>query len=76
MGTYTKLTYHMVFSTKYREPAIREPFQDRLYEYIGGTIRGLKGNLIEIGGVADHVHILAGLTPTIAVCSVPRATRH
>ena len=72
MGTYSKLTYHIVFSTKYRQPSIREPIQERLYEYIGGTIRALKGNLIEIGGVEDHVHILAGLTPVIAVSNAVR----
>ena len=72
MGTYSKLTCHIVFSTKYRKPVIREPFPERLYEYVGGTIRGLKGTLIEIGGVEDHVHILAALTPTIAVATAVR----
>ena len=72
MGTYSKLTYHIVFSTKYRQTSIREPIQERLYEYIGGTIRALKGNLIEIGGVEDHVHITAGLAPVIAVSDAVR----
>jgi hypothetical protein len=38
-----------------------------LYEYLGGTIRGLKGISLEIGGVEDHLHILVKLPPTIAV---------
>lgn len=46
--------------------------QERLYEYIGGTIRAKKGHVIEIGGVQDHVHILAGLSPTLAVSDVIR----
>ena len=46
---------------------IDDIFQPRLYEYLGGTIRGLKGICLEIGGVEDHVHILAKLPPTIAV---------
>ena len=38
-----------------------------LYPYIGGIIRGEKGQLLEIGGTSDHVHILAGFHQTVAV---------
>lgn len=38
-----------------------------MYEYIGGTIRGLGGVCLEIGGIADHVHILSKLKPTTQV---------
>ena len=67
MGTYTSLTYHIVFSTKYRKRWIDNSFKDDLYSYIGGIIRGEKGSLIEIGGMEDHVHILAGFSAAIAV---------
>lgn len=46
--------------------------QERLYEYAGGILRAKKGHLIEIGGVEDHVHILAGLSPSLAVSDVIR----
>jgi REP element-mobilizing transposase RayT len=67
MSTYTSLTYHVVFSTKYREPTILESWQEQLYCYVGGIIRGEKGHLVEIGGIEDHIHLLAGFKPTIAV---------
>lgn len=68
MGTtYTSLTYHVVYSTKYRRKTIRPDLQDRLYEYIGGIIRADKGVLLEIGGIEDHIHLLAGFPPTISV---------
>ena len=67
MSTFTNLTYHVVFSTKYRRELIDDSFKEELYRYIGGIIRGEKGHLVEIGGVADHIHILAGFSPTIAV---------
>jgi len=72
MGSFTRLTYHIVFATKYRKPTIKEDIQERLYEYMGGTLRAKKGHLIEIGGVEDHVHILAGLSPSLAVSDVIR----
>jgi len=65
--SYTNLAYHIVYGTKDRRPLIDEAFRPRLYEYLGGTIRGLKGSCIEIGGVQDHVHILVKLHPAIAI---------
>jgi len=65
--TYTKLVYHIVFSTKERIPLITGEIRDRLYPYIGGVIRGEKGSLMEIGGVADHVHILARFGAAVTI---------
>ena len=65
--TYTKLSYHIVFSTKERVPLITAEIRDRLYPYLGGVIRGEKGSLLEIGGIADHVHILARFGAAAAV---------
>ncbi len=72
MGTYTNLTYHVVFSTKYRAKTIESDFRDRLYHYVGGIVRGQKGHLIEIGGVEDHVHLLSNLSPVHAVSDAIR----
>ncbi len=72
MGAYTQLTYHVVYGTRYRKPTIRAEFRDRLYEYIGGIFRAKQGHLIEIGGVADHVHLLTSIPPTIAVSDFVR----
>lgn len=46
--------------------------EERLYEYIGGILRGLGGILIMINGVEDHVHILAKLRPDKSVSDVLR----
>ncbi len=72
MGSYTKLLYHIVFATKYRRKTIRDNFRDRLYEYVGGVVRHRSGNLIKMGGVEDHVHLLAHLPASKAVSDVIR----
>jgi REP element-mobilizing transposase RayT len=72
MGAYTKLTYHVVFATKYRRPLITDDFRERLYKYVGGIIRGLDGHLIQIGGIEDHIHLLANLSPAMAVSDAVR----
>ncbi len=63
-GTFTSLNYHIVFSTKDRFPFINPNLQSRLYEYIGGIIRSENTVLLEIGGIADHVHLLLRSRPT------------
>jgi putative transposase len=71
-STYLSLHYHLVFSTKDRAPVITPPWRLRLHHYIGGTIRGLGGFPEEVGGVADHVHLLIGLKATHCLADVMR----
>jgi REP element-mobilizing transposase RayT len=75
MSTFTKLVYHIVFATKWRSPLITEELQTRLYEYLGGIIRGKSGHLVEVGGVADHIHLLVHLSPKFAVSDVVREVK-
>lgn len=57
-STYSRLIFHFVFSTKNREPLISRQFEPRLFEYIGGIVRGEGCSLIAAGGDVDHVHLL------------------
>ena len=63
-STFLSLHYHIVFSTKDRRPIIADAWRDRLFEYLGGTVNGLKGFTQGVGGTADHVHLLVGLKST------------
>ncbi|MFZ2490103.1 MAG: transposase [Thermoanaerobaculia bacterium] len=63
-STFVNLTYHIVFSTKNREPMIASTWRPRLYEFFGGCVRTSGGTCLEIGGTADHLHLLAGLKAT------------
>ncbi|HTI51536.1 MAG TPA: IS200/IS605 family transposase [Planctomycetaceae bacterium] len=63
-STFLSLHYHLVFSTKYRQPLIEAEWSTRLHEYLGGTVAGLDGIPQGIGGISDHVHLLVGLTAT------------
>ena len=70
--SYTNLLYHIVFSTKDRQPLITDAYESRLHDYIGGTIRNLGGISLGINGTEDHVHVLAKLRPDKAVSDVLR----
>lgn len=63
--SYTNFLYHIVFGTKGRLPLITKELKPRLFEYLGGTIRGLGGIAFEINGIEDHVHLLVKAPPTI-----------
>jgi len=60
-SSYVSLHYHLVFSTKGRRPLIDSHWRPLLHEYLGGTVRGLRGDPPSIGGVEDHVHLLVSL---------------
>jgi REP element-mobilizing transposase RayT len=70
MSTYASLNYHFVFSTKLRVPSIEPGWQSRLYAYIAGTLRGIGGTSLAIGGIADHIRIVAALKPTHQMADV------
>ena len=69
-ASYTNLLYHIIFSTKNRTPIIAEDKTQPLYKYIGGIVRKQKGQMLEIGGTADHVHILALCPKTLCVAEL------
>jgi len=73
--TYTQLAYHIVFGTKDRISCITDAMRPRLWEYVGGAIRGEGGIALLVNGVADHVHILARLRPDKAVSDILRAIK-
>jgi putative transposase len=74
-GTYSNLLYHVVFSTKDRIPFIEPSLRDDLHGYLGGIVRELGGTALEVGGVADHVHLLVKLTAKIALADFMRALK-
>jgi REP element-mobilizing transposase RayT len=66
-NTFTCLEYHMVFSTKNREPWLRIDVQERIWAYLGGIAGQNDMKPLLIGGVDDHVHMLISVPPNIAV---------
>jgi putative transposase len=63
-STHLSLHFHIVLSTKDREPFIADTWRARLHEYLGGLIRATGGIPEAIGGTAEHVHLLVGLRAT------------
>ena len=68
-NTYYQLYYHIVFAVSNREATIMESWREELYKYITGAIRNQGCELIAIGGMADHIHILVQIPPKITISS-------
>jgi putative transposase len=57
---------HLVFSTKDRRPFLRDkPTREALHAYLGSVSKQIDCPPLLVGGVEDHVHILARLGRTI-----------
>ena len=64
MSTYLSLHYHIIFSTKDREPWLAPNMRAKVHEYLGGVVIGLGGETHGVGGTGDHVHLLVSLKAT------------
>jgi REP element-mobilizing transposase RayT len=66
-NTFTSLHYHVIFSTKNREPWISQDLEERVWKFLGGIARenGMKALLV--GGMPDHVHLALALPPAQSV---------
>jgi REP element-mobilizing transposase RayT len=62
----SQVIVHIIFSTKNREPAIDKELRPRLHAYIATVGRDNGSEVYRVGGVADHVHILATLSRTVS----------
>lgn len=63
-----RVVIHTVFSTKDRFPFLQNPaYRAEVHAYLGGCVKTLGSLPIQIGGVADHVHLLTTLPRTLAI---------
>ena len=69
---FTDLKYHVVIRTRNEESLIGEPRRDELYRYLHGIVRNHDSRALRIRGMADHLHLLLGIHPEIAVSDLLR----
>jgi putative transposase len=74
-GTFSNIVVHVVFSTKDRLPLITGSTGEMLYSYLGGVVKGVGGSIITVGGMPDHVHLLARVPTKLSVADAVRAVK-
>lgn len=73
--TFTQLTVHAVFSTKERRKLIPAAHAKRIHAYMASLINDRFGFTREIGGSADHVHILFDIKQVESVADCMEAVK-
>jgi REP element-mobilizing transposase RayT len=68
--TYSNLVIHALFSTRDRIPALKAEWKAELFSYQAGIITRLGGWPILINGPKDHVHLLFGVPPRLALADL------
>ncbi|HPN32403.1 MAG TPA: IS200/IS605 family transposase [bacterium] len=67
MSKYTRILYHIIFSTKYRNRTLTTSKRDVLYDYIFGVLKNKGCYGFCIGGVEDHIHLLSDLKTDVSL---------
>jgi putative transposase len=69
-NTYTQIYVHVVFAVEGRQSIIPRENKEELHKYITGIITRQKQKLIAINSMPDHIHILIGLKPDMALSAL------
>jgi putative transposase len=70
MSTYTQIIYQIVFGTRNRRPTLTSENRNKLFMYISGILKAKNCHLYQINGIADHIHILMSLHPSVALANL------
>ena len=62
----SKVIVHVVFGTKDREPWLDSNVRTRMHGYLATICRDLGAELVHVGGMSDHVHIVMTLPRTLS----------
>lgn len=71
-NTFSQIYIQTVFAVSNRQTLIKPNFKADLYKYVTGIITNQGQKLITINGMPDHVHILIGLRPAMALADLVR----
>jgi REP element-mobilizing transposase RayT len=71
-GTFSQIYIQYVFTVKHRRNLLKKEWREEVFKYIAGIIEGKNQKSIIVNGVADHIHILVGLKPSMNISDLVR----
>ncbi|AXJ00610.1 REP element-mobilizing transposase RayT [Cyclonatronum proteinivorum] len=71
-GTYSQIYLQYVFAVKGRENLLLKPWREDVFKYISGIITAKQQKSIIVNGVSDHVHVFAGIKPSMGISDLIR----
>ncbi|MBD2594155.1 IS200/IS605 family transposase [Nostoc spongiaeforme FACHB-130] len=72
---FTQLYIHCVWGTWDRLPLVTPDIQEIIYSAIAKQCSELGCKVIAIGGIVDHVHLLAGYPPNLTISELVQKTK-
>jgi putative transposase len=69
---YTELYVHLIWATWDRLPLISSNIEGQVYASIAKKCQDCGCDLLAVGGIEDHVHLLVKLNPAVAVADLIR----
>ena len=66
---YCQLYFHFVWSTRRREALLTAPVEPLVFDYMRWKAVELGGAVFALNGAADHVHLVASISPRVPVAS-------
>ena len=64
---FWRIYYHLVWTTKERESLITPVVEQHLYPYMKGKVKHLGEITHALGGVSDHIHLVASVPPKLSI---------
>ena len=71
-GTFSQIYIQIVFAVKGRQNLLLPSFEEEIYKYMSGIIKGKDQKPLAINGMPDHIHILIGLKPVMRISDIVR----
>jgi putative transposase len=71
-NTYSQIYIQIVFAVKGRENLISKVHREELHKYITGIVQNRGQKMLSIFCMPDHVHLLVGIKPSIAISDLVR----
>ena len=65
--TFSNNLYHVIFSTRKRAPMLTASHRDEIIRYMCGIMKNKHGIPLCVNAVEDHLHMLARISPDMAV---------
>jgi putative transposase len=74
-NTFTQIYIQVIFAVEWRQSLITQEHKEEIQKYITGIIRNKSQKLIEINSMPDHLHMLIGMQPDIALSDLVREVK-
>ena len=70
-----RIYIHLIFHIKSTSPKIEEKDWERVHSYIGQLVNITGCQVVKVGGVEDHIHILLRLSKDVSIAHVTQEVK-